>query len=95
VAARLAAEADRVAALAPGSCAARDAAARFRSDVAASVGRVPRRYQTPLVAAARDLAVRLATCTPPRVEPTRHENRGKHRGQDHGHGHGKNGEDEQ
>lgn len=94
VAARLAAEADRVAVLAPGSCAARDAAARFRSDVVASVGRIPARYQRPLRSAARDLAGRLAGCTP--VEPKPHEEHGKHRGHGHGHGHGKkHDEDEQ
>jgi hypothetical protein len=83
VAARLAAEADQVAALTPGTCAARDAAARFRSAVIASVGSVPERYQEPLTSAANDLAARLCTCTeppPPKNEPPR-----KHH--DHGHGH--------
>ncbi len=79
VAARLSAEADRVAALAPGTCAARDAANRFRSDVIASVGRLPARYQEPLTSAANDLAARLAVCTEPQPP--------EHRG--HGHGHGK------
>ena len=87
VAARLAAEADRVAVLAPGSCAARDAAARLRSDVIASVGRIPARYERPLLSAVRDVAGRLASCTPPPAEPRHHEDHGKHRG--HGHGHGK------
>jgi hypothetical protein len=100
VAARLAAQADRVAVLAPGSCAARDAAARFRSEVVASVGRIPARFQRPLVSAAHDLAGRLAACTPPPppVEPVPQEEHGKHRGHEHGHGHGhgkKHGEDEQ
>jgi hypothetical protein len=97
VAARIAAEADRVAVLAPGSCAARDAAARFRRDVVASAGRIPARYQRPLLSAARDLAGRLAACTPPPppVEPNRREH-GKHGGHEHGHGHGKkHDEDEQ
>jgi hypothetical protein len=89
VAAKLAAEADRVAVLAPGSCAARDAAARFRSDVIASVGRIPARYERPLLSAAHDLAGRLAACTPPPAEPKRHEDHGKHRRHGHGHGHGK------
>ena len=82
VAARLAAEADRVSALAPGTCAARDAANRFRSDVIASVGRLPARYQEPLTSAANDLAARLAVCTEPQPQkPPEHGNRG--------HGHGK------
>jgi len=89
VAARLAAQADRVAALAPGTCAARDAANRFRSDVIASVGSLPSRYQEPLTSAANDLAARLAACTPPppppEAKPPKH----------HGHGHGKGkGKDE-
>src|SRR4051812_48168372 len=69
VAARLATEADRVAALTPGSCEARDAAARFRSDVIASIGAVPARYQEPLTSAANSLAERLATCVEPQPEP--------------------------
>jgi hypothetical protein len=91
VAARLASEADRVAGLAPGTCAARDAANRFRSDVIASVGSLPPRYQEPLTSAANDLAARLATCTeppPPRnaskLKPPKHD----------GHGHGKHRHDE-
>src|SRR5690349_24661144 len=83
VAARLASEADRVAALAPGTCAARDAADRFRSDVIASVGCLPARYQEPLTSAANDLAARLATCTEP--PPPRKAEEPKH----HGHGHRK------
>lgn len=82
VAARLAAEADRVAALAPGTCAARDAAVRFRSDVIGSIGSVPARYQEPLTSAANDLAARLATCTEPPPPPPPKEH-------GHGHGHGK------
>src|SRR4051812_47127211 len=66
VASRLAAEADQVAALTPGSCEARDAAARFRSDVIASIGSVPARYQEPLTSAANSLAERLATCVEPK-----------------------------
>jgi len=83
VATRLAGEADRVAALTPGTCAARDAANRFRSDVIASVGRLPARYQEPLTSAANDLAARLAACTepPPPPKPAEHGH--------HGHGHGK------
>jgi hypothetical protein len=83
VASRLAAEADRVAALAPGSCAARDAARRFQSDVIASIRRVPARYQEPLSSAANDLTARLAACTepppPPRPHPHEQE-KPKHHG---------------
>jgi len=82
VAARLAAEADRVAALTPGTCEARDAAVRFRSDVIASIGRVPARYQEPLTSAANSLAERLSNCVEP---PPRHEKR-RH-GKKHGHEH--------
>ena len=80
VAARLAAVADVVARLAPGSCAARAAASRFRSDVMASVGRIPSRYQEPLLSAANNLAESLATCTEPRREGKDHEKHGKKRG---------------
>jgi hypothetical protein len=69
VASQLAAEADRVAALTPGSCQARDAAAQFRNDVIASVGRVPPRYREPLMSAANSLAERLATCVEPKPAP--------------------------
>ena len=68
VASRLATEADRVAALTPGTCEARDAAAHFRQDVIASIGRIPRRYQEPLSSAANTLAERLATCVEPKPE---------------------------
>jgi hypothetical protein len=99
VASRLAAEADGVARLEPGRCAARDAAARFRRDVIASVGRIPARYQEPLLSAANDLAERFAACTEPRTEPPRKEDHGEHgRGKGKGHdkkGHDKKGEDEQ
>ena len=68
VASRLATEADRVAALTPGTCEARDAAARFRQDVIASIGRIPARYREPLTSAANTLAERLATCVEPKLE---------------------------
>jgi hypothetical protein len=87
VAARLAAQADRVAALAPGTCAARDAAERFRSEVIASIGSVPSRYQESLTSAANDLAARLAACTQPAAPPPPKGEGLKH----HGHGHGKHG----
>jgi hypothetical protein len=83
VASRLAAEADRLAALTPGTCAARDAARRFQADVTASIGHVPARYRGPLSSAANDLTARLAACTaPPPPEPPKPP-------KDHGHGHGK------
>ena len=85
VASRLAAEADRVAALTPGTCEARDAAARFRNDVIASVSRIPARYQEPLTSAANTLAERLATCVtpePPREDERKHGHRGHHRHHD-------------
>ena len=78
VAAKLADEADQVAALTPGSCEARDAAARFRTDVIASIGRIPTRYQEPLTSAANTLAERLATCVepkPPKRHKPHHENK--------------------
>jgi hypothetical protein len=73
VAERLAAEADAVAALTPGTCEARDAAARFRDDVIASIGRIPPRWQEPLTSAANTLAARLATCpvAKPGEEPSK------------------------
>ena len=79
VAAELAAEADRVAALAPGSCEARDAAVRFRRDVVATIGRIPTRYQETLTSAANALAERTASCvrsTPKPAGKRRHEPRG-------------------
>jgi hypothetical protein len=68
VASHLAVEADRIAALSPGTCEARDAAARFRQDVIASIGQIPARYREPLTSAANTLAERLATCVEPKPE---------------------------
>lgn len=98
VAARLASQADRVSALAPGTCEARDAAARFRTEVIASIQRrqIPGRYQEPLLSAANSLAERLATCvTPPPVEQGdgRRDEHGKGKG--HKKKHGDEGGDEQ
>jgi hypothetical protein len=87
VASRLAAEADQVAALTPGTCEARDAAVRFRDDVIASIGRIPTRWQEPLTSAANTLAARLAMCAEPKPEPTK-----KHKPH-HGH-HKKHGKSE-
>ena len=87
VASRLAAEADQVAALTPGSCEARDAAARFRSDVVASIGSIPARYQEPLASAANSLAERLASCVAP--EPARKPPHEKRHDKPKHHGHGK------
>lgn len=83
VASRLASEADRVAALTPGTCEARDASARFRSDVIASVGRVPARYQEPLTSAANTLAERLATCVEPKPPKAHKPHHGHHREKKH------------
>ena len=69
VASKLAAEAEQVAALTPGTCEARDAAERFRADVIASIGRVPARYQEPLTSAANTLAA--STMRAPRLVPYR------------------------
>src|SRR4051794_41874655 len=69
VASRLAAEADQVGALTPGSCEARDAAARFRSDVIASIGSGPARYREPPTAAPNSPAGRLAPRVQPKPEP--------------------------
>jgi hypothetical protein len=81
VAQQLAAEADRVATLTPGTCEARDAAARFRAHVIAAIGRIPPRYQEPLMSAANSLADRLAACAEPRpVEPEHDKGHGKKHG---------------
>jgi hypothetical protein len=81
VAARLAAEAERVAALPAGSCASRDAAARFRDDVIASIGRIPPRYKEPLASAANSIAARAATCVATEPPPPKD---GKHKQKKHG-----------
>ena len=79
VAAKLADEADQVTALVPGSCEARDAAAHFRNDVIAAIGRIPARYREPLTSAANTLAERLATCVEPKAPKARKpHNRGHH-----------------
>ena len=82
VASKLATDADQVAALTPGTCQARDAAARFRDDVIASIGRVPARYQEPLTSAANSLAERLATCVEPKP-PKAHKHHGHHHEKKH------------
>ena len=97
VAARLAAQADQVAALAPGTCEARDAADRFRTQVIASIRqrRIPARYQEPLLSAANSLAERLSTCVAPLPPAQPEHDRGKHKGKkehrDHDDGQGRNG----
>ena len=72
IAQQLAAEADHVATLTPGTCAARDAAAHFRASVIASIGSVPARYQEPLMSAANALADRLAACVEPQPAEPEH-----------------------
>jgi hypothetical protein len=81
VAQQLAAEADRVGTLTPGTCEARDAAARFRAHVIASIGRIPPRYQEPLMSASNSLADRLAACVEPQpAEPEDDNGHGKKHG---------------
>jgi hypothetical protein len=85
VASRLAAQADHVAALAPGTCEARDAADRFRTQVLASIRQrqIPARYQEPLLSAANSLAERLATCVAPLPPPQPEPEHGKHKKKHH------------
>jgi hypothetical protein len=85
VAQQLAAEADRVATLTPGTCEARDAAVRFRGRVIASIGRIPSRYQEPLMSAANSLADRLAACVEPQPVEPEHGNGKKHGRKKHDH----------
>jgi hypothetical protein len=75
-----------VAALTPGTCEARDAAARFRDDVIASIGRVPSRYQEPLSSAANTLAERLASCVEPKPPKEHKPHHGHHHEQKHDEG---------
>jgi hypothetical protein len=84
VAARLAADATRVASI--DGCAARGAAIAFRRDVIASISRVPTRYQEPLTSAANDLVSRIPPCPQPveenddeAVHEHGHKSRGKHK----------------
>jgi hypothetical protein len=92
VAARLATQADQVAALAPGTCEARDAAARFRTQVIASIQQqqIPARFQEPLLSAANSLAERLAACVTPQPPEDEH---GKHKGKKKRHDEGDRGRD--
>ncbi len=66
VAQQLATEADQVAAASTEDCSARGAATRLRQDVIAAIqsGRVPPRYQEPLLSSANDLVDRIGACTP-------------------------------
>ena len=86
VAQQLATEADHVATLTPGTCEARDAAARFRSHVIASIGRVPPRYQEPLMSAANALArpARGLRRAPAGRAPAGESGHGKGHGKKHG-----------
>jgi hypothetical protein len=83
VAQQLAADADAVAALS--GCAAYEATVKFRSDVIASVSRIPARYQEPLASAANDLSTRVRACPPPQpdVKPNPHGRKKGHK--KHGH----------
>jgi hypothetical protein len=88
VAARLAADAERVASTA--GCGGRAAAIALRSDVIATISRVPARYQEPLTSAANELVDRIPPCPRPVGENDEqddhgHEGHGKHKGKK-GHG---------
>jgi hypothetical protein len=79
VAQQLAAEADAVASRQ--GCAARAAAAKLRTDVIKSVGRIPARYQEQLMTAANTLVSRIPECLPPQREHGKgkgHKKHGKH-----------------
>ena len=76
VAARLSADANRVAATE--GCAARAVAIAFRSDVIGSISRVPARYQEPLTSAVNDLVARISPC-PPRGNKKEHHGKHKHK----------------
>jgi hypothetical protein len=77
VAARLAADANRVAAMQ--GCAARPVAIAFRADVIGSIARIPARYQEPLTSAANGLVARIPACPqPPEPEPEK-KHHGKHK----------------
>jgi hypothetical protein len=66
VAQRLAADADAVASAS--GCAARRPAVQFRTDVIASVGKIPQRYREQLMSAANDVVSRIPECPPPQQE---------------------------
>jgi hypothetical protein len=88
IAQRLAAEADLIATAQAGSCTARAAAARLQGEVIQAIqsGRVPRRYQEPLMSTANGLVDRLTVCTDPtrRSEPAgKHGKRAKHEKKKH------------
>jgi hypothetical protein len=103
---RLAAESDAVAAaLERGdSCAAQTAAGRLRSDLTASIARVPSAWQEPLSSRVNALTAELPACTPPAPAPkakpqqpdehAKHDKHGDHEmhGDHEKHGkHGKHG----
>ena len=77
LAARLAADANRVAALQ--GCAARPAAVAFRAEVIGSISRVPARYQEPLTSAVNDLVTRIPPCPRPRENEKGHHGKHKHK----------------
>jgi hypothetical protein len=77
VAARLAADADRVASTP--DCERRAAAIALRRDVIAAISRVPARYQEPLTSAANELVERIPPCPRPVGEKNDEDERG-HKG---------------
>jgi hypothetical protein len=85
VARQLAADADAVASTQ--GCAARNAAVKLRTDVIATVDRIPQRYREQLLSAANDVASRVPECVPSQEE------HGKGKGKGHKKKHGKHDDD--
>ncbi len=86
VAQRLAAEADAVAAAQ--GCAAREPATRLQTDAIRLIGRVPGRYQEPLMSSISDLVSRIPKCGPPKKETGHEKDHGRHEHGHHKHGKG-------
>lgn len=84
---RLAAEADLIASAQPGSCTARAAASRLRTEAIQTIQRVPKRFQEPLMSAVNDLVARSSQCTEhPRPDEDKPEpGPGKRHGKKKGH----------
>jgi hypothetical protein len=91
---RLADESDAVAAALDrgDSCAAHTAAGRLRTDLTASIARVPALLQEPLSNRVNELAAALPACTPPAPAPApASKDHGKHEKHDDHGKHGKHG----
>jgi hypothetical protein len=76
VAQRLSADADAIASAT--GCAARDPAVRLRTDVLATIARIPQRYREQLMSAANDVVTRIPPCPPPEHGHGKHKGHGKH-----------------